>query len=252
MGFWGSAFRAVGRSIGRGIQRVGDFFGSNTLSNVGRAIQENCSDRVASEKSYNKRTASVHTTDRLNEILVSFSEGYFQQATVIEKDCIRLVEEYYDQLISVIENVPNEARCTANLKALKKGKNKISKTISGAIKNPLAKRMSLDDSECLKILKMDSGIEKKEAMTKFTQKVIGEAIDNLVKSVRETLNDQTIDIQEYVSDLFEEQEKTTQVLKEQFDNMVSNGMLETSDREKSCIMPLYIVNTSEYVLDILK
>ncbi|MFC4803576.1 hypothetical protein [Filifactor villosus] len=157
MGF----FSWLGRGIGKCIETVGDVFGSETISRFGQNIQSACTEKVSSEKSYNKKEANIYTTNRLNEILVSFSEGYFEAATFIEKRCVKLVEDYYDSLINMIENAPEGSRSTANLKALKNGKSKISKTIVGGIKDPLAKRMSLDDSECLKILKLDSGIEKK-------------------------------------------------------------------------------------------
>lgn len=246
MGF----FKAIGRAIGRGVEKVGNFFGSETLSNAGRSIQDACSE-ISFEKSYDKKVANIYTTDRLNEILVSFSEGYFQRATEIEKNCIRLVEDYYDKLIEIIENAPSSARSAANLRALKSGKGRIAKTIAGGIKEPLAKRLSLDDSECLGILKMDSGEEKKRAMTSFTNKVIKEALNNLSKNVRTALNEQSEDIQDYLSGISEEQEKAMQALKEHFDKMVKDNELEQSDKEKNCVIPLYLMDASERVVDIL-
>lgn len=248
----GSAFKSAGRAIGRGVEKVGDFFGSEKISNAGRKIQDACAEKIASEKSYDKKEANIYTTDRLNEILVSFSEGYFQQATSIENTCIRIVEEYYDKLISIIENAPGVTYNKSNLKALKNGKNRIAKSITGGIKDPLAKRMSIDDSECLSILKMDSGSEKKQAMTKFTQKVIREALNNLSKNVRETLNDQTDDIQDYLNNISEEQEKEMRTLKGYFDKLIGDSELEQSDKEKSCVLPLYILEASERVCEILK
>lgn len=103
MGLFGDFFRAVGRTVGRVVETVGDAIGSTTISDLGWKIQDACAERVASEKSYDKKEANIYTTERLNEILVSFSEGYLQNATLLEKECIRLVEEYYDKLIGVIE-----------------------------------------------------------------------------------------------------------------------------------------------------
>lgn len=245
-------FKAIGRAIGRGVEKVGDFFGSETISNAGRKIQDTCAEKIASEKSYDKKEANIYTTDRLNEILVSFSAGYFQQATSIENTCIRIVEEYYDKLISIIENAPGVTYNKANFKALKNGKNRIAKSITGGIKDPLAKRMSIDDSECLSILKMDSGSEKKQAMTNFTQKVIREALKNLSKNVRETLNYQTDDIQDYLNNISEEQEKEMRSLKEHFDKLIGNSELEQSDKEKSCVLPLFTLDVSERICEILK
>lgn len=252
MGLFGSICRGIGRAIGRGVEKVGDIIGSEKLSRAGRNIQEACAEKISEEKSYDKKEANIYTTDRLNEILVSFSEGYFQQATAIEKNCIRLVEDYYDKLIEIIENAPSSAQNAANLRILKAGKGRISKTINGGIKDPLSKRMSLDDSECLSILKMDSGSEKKQAMTRFTRKVIREALNNLSKNVRTALNEQSEDIEDYLGCIAEEQEKAMQALKEHFNKMVKDNELEQSDKEKNCIIPMFLIDASECVSQILK
>lgn len=246
-----SLLKSIVSGIGRGIEKVGNFFGSKTLSNIGRSIQDACAERVAGEKSYNKKEANIYTTERLNEILISFSEGYFQEATVIEKNCIIMVEDYYDKLIEIVENAPSDAHNAANLRALKAGRGRISKTIYGGIKDPLSKRMSLDDSECLSILKMDSGIEKKQAMTQFTRKVIKEALNNLSKNVRIALNEKTEDIEDYLGCISEEQEKAMQSIKEQFDKIARDSDLEQSEKEKNCITPMFLLDVTDCVSHIL-
>lgn len=135
---------------------------------------------------------------------------------------------------------------------LKSAKGKIGKTISGGIKEPLSKRMSLDDSECLSILKMDAGSEKRKAMTRFTNKVIKESLNNLAKSVRESLNEQSQDIEDYLNGISEEQENAMRAFKEQFDKMVTDSESEKSDKEKNCILPLYRIDTVEQVLKIVE
>lgn len=252
MGLFGDFVRAVGRTVGRGVEIVGDVVGSDKISNWGRKFQDACAERVASEKSYDKKEANIYTTERLNEILVSFSEGYLQNATLLEKECIRLVEEYYDKLIGIIESAPGGNYSASNLKALKNGKGRIPKTISGGIRNPMAKRMSLDDIECRGILKMDAGEEKKKAMKDFTQKVTEEALNNLAKNVRNSLSNQTEDIQDYLNSIAEEQAKAMQTLKEQFDKMAGDNELEQDNKEKNCVLPLYIVDISDCVCRILQ
>ena len=252
MGIFGDFVRGVGRSIGRGVEKVGDFFGSEKISNFGRSIQDACAEKISVEKSYDKKDANIYTTERLNEILVSFSEGYLQQATSIEKNCVSLVENYYDKLIDIIESAPNSAKNAANLRILKAGKGRISKTIEGGIKDPLSKRMSLDDSECLSILKMDSGSEKKQAMTRFTRKVITEALNNLSKNVRTALSEHTEDVEDYLDCIVEEQEKAMQALKEHFDKMARDNELEQSNKENNCIMPMFLIDATECVSQILE
>ena len=99
---------------------------------------------------------------------------------------------------------------------------------------------------------MDDGPDKGQAMTKFMRKVIKEALDNLSKNVRISLNDQTEDIQDYLSGISEEQEKAMQALKDHFDKMVKDNELEQSDKENNCVQPLYLIDATECVSKILE
>ena len=251
----GDFLNFLGRGLGKAVEGWGKIVGSKKIQTVGRKIYEVCSDKVAGdvadEEEYYKESSNIHSTERLSNILVSFSEDYREYAEEVEDDCVKAVEEYYDQLIEIIENAPSSSNSEANLRELKKGKRKISRTIKGGITVPLSKRMSLDDSECLRILEMSSGSEKKKAMKKFAKKVMKEALKNLSKNVRTALNEQGEDIEEYLFGIVEEQEKAAKELKEAFDKMIEDDGLEQSDKEMHCVNPLFIIDATESIAQIL-
>ncbi len=238
MGWFGKIGRAIGRAIGGAVEWVGTTTGSTFLMDVGSEIQDFCTEKIASEKSYDKTEANINMTARLSDTLSEFSEGYFKQATSMEHAYIREVEQFYEWLIETVEEGLGKGY---NKAALNNGRKRIEREISGSIKNPLARRMSLDDAECLKILKMDSGTEKKEAMSKFTRKVINEASDNLSKSVRQSINDQMEEIEEYLNAVLDEQENELMNAKSFIDNLCKKDLLDEKDKEKSCVAPLIIL-----------
>ena len=241
-------FREIGKCVGEIIETTGDIFGWERASQFGRTIQDLCAERVATERSYNKREANIYTTERLNEILISFSDGYKDKAVIDKTD---EAIDYYDEMISLLENDLALDYNKSNVKMLKRTKNRISNIISGGITEHMYKRMSLDDSECLRILKLDSGEEKKRKMSNFSDKVIKEALDNLCSKVRLTLSEQTEDIQDYLGGILEEQENTISALKTYFDKTVQDNMSNQRNRENSCVIPLYIVDVTECVIDTL-
>lgn len=251
MGWLGNAFRSIGRAIGRGVEKVGDFLGADIISDFGIDIQYACAEEIGAEESYKKDEANIYSTDRLNEILVSFSDGYYRQATTIENNCIRKVESFYDNLIQMIENAPAISYNKSNLSALKKGRSRISQTIAGSIKEPLSKKMSLDNSECLRILKMDSGTEKTKAMSAFSQKVIKDALNNISKKVRNSMDEQLEDIGDYLKSVSEEQEREFSKLKVQIEKMSANDNMEVGEREKHCIESLLIIDAADIINGIL-
>lgn len=243
--------RTTGRVVGKVFETAGDILGSPRMMEAGMAIQDLCTKRVSTEASYEKTQADIYTTDRLNEILTSYSTGYYEHATSIENKCIESVEQYYDRLIAIIESVPGDDYGKASLKALKTGRARIAKKISGQIKEPLAKRMSLDDAECLAILRMDAGAEKGDAMANFCKKVMREAVNNLADRVKETLHEQVDDVLEYLNSICEEQEREMKTLKEYFDKMLTDNASEQSQRERNCVMPLVTLDAVEEVCEIL-
>lgn len=253
MGLFGGFFKALGRGIGKVIEKVGDAVNSDTLWSIGYEIQDACAKDISNEKSYDKSNANIYSTERLNEILTSFSSGFYKQANSLEKSCIREVEKYYEVIIKELETSADEVKKSSSLKRLKNAKSQIKTKIDGAIKNPLAKRMSLDDAECLNILKMDAGNEKQKAMTNFSQKIINEAVDNLAKMVRDSLKEQVEEIEDYLTDLCEERKNHVVIAKKQYDEMLSKNLKEEKSREEICVpaaVTLKAVETIEELLTI--
>ncbi|MCI6733158.1 MAG: hypothetical protein MR487_12725 [Lachnospiraceae bacterium] len=92
MGFFGSLFRAVGRGLGKVVEKAGDVINSDTLRSVGWDLQDRCAKDISNEKSYDKNTANIYSTERLNEILTSFSTGIYRHADSL---ILRSMRSYY-------------------------------------------------------------------------------------------------------------------------------------------------------------
>lgn len=248
MGF----FKSLGRAIGRGIENVGNFFGSSRISNFGRSIQEACSERISHERSYDRSSSSIHTTERLVDTLSAFSSGHLSKAELIEERCIAVVEDYYDDIIKLLEDAPSDSVGKTGLRRLKNARTKIRQNIAGSIKEPLAKRMSIDDTECCQILKMDAGEQKRTAMESFCQKVIRESLNNISKKVRRSLEEQLEDVEDYLKNIHEEQERKFYELKYQFGLIAKKGNMEKYDKEKFCIKPAVTFQAAKLVEGLLQ
>jgi hypothetical protein len=210
MGWFGSAIRSVGRAIGKGAENVGRFIGSEKLENAGRTLQNWCQEKsedVARETSktneYNKDTASVHDTKKINEILSSYSLGLQPQADLLEKNCINEVKLYFNEILTLLGET-NEKSLQTSIRKLKKALKDTEKQVQGKIKNHLAKRVSLDDSECLEILELPSGLEKERKMLNFAKKVFSESLNMLSEEIKEVVADEYEYLEEELQGKMEE------------------------------------------------
>ena len=248
-------FSFLGNMVGKAVEKAGDVIGGVTgwygASSAGMLIQDLFSGNIAKESSYDKDAADVFTTERLNEILVSFSEGNLRQCEKLEEQCIREVQKYCNALTGLVRKSPGFTEYASSLKRVERSLSRIHGMITGSVKEPLAKRMSLDDSECLRILKMDSGEKKEEEIRKFSRKIINEALDNLGRKVREAIREQTGELEEFFRNYMEQQEKKTAAAKRQYDAMLQEGALEEADIEKNTMEPQIILKTAELIENML-
>ena len=241
-------FSWIGRGIGKLVEKAGDLVDSDTLRKVGRGIQELCSEKVANESSYDKQTANFHSTERLAEILAEFSKGLFDKGSSYEKFCIKNVEIFYNKLVEAIKSVPDFSQNSqAELIALRNEGRRIKNSIDKSIVNHLSKRVSLDDRECLEILKMSSGEEKKQRFSSFTDKVIKEALDALADNVRNSLKDCIDGVCEYLQNVSERQEKELSQLRDSFKKMCRSNNMKAEEREKLCVTPMIIISEIDQI-----
>lgn len=245
MGF----FSFIGDALGWVAEKAGDAV--NFVRDKIDIILDTFSEEVASENSFDITDSNVYTTERLNSILIEFADDYMENAAKIEENSIKAVEEYYDQLLSVVEKNQNIGYSKSAIRKLKANKLKMRKDIKNSIREPLKKRMSLDDSECLEILKMESGPKKKKRMTTFAKKAIGEALDNLADMVKETLDMQLEELEEGFNEVAEKQEKEFAVLKDYMKKFCDSAENDVKERERNCIIPLFVLKSTEEILQLI-
>ena len=224
-----------GNWVGDKMVDIGIALDFDPLIDLGINIQNACIEKVASSGSYDQTSSSAASVDAMNETLVSFSKKYMQEAEKTENQCIKIVESCYDDLIKKMDTEPDFTYNNANLRILKREREKVGNSISGSVKEPLARRMSLDDAECLEILKMDAGKEKGEAMSAFITKVIREALNNLARKVSISMKEQYDLLEDYFKSIIDERERNVRNLKEQFDKMCMNYNSEAEVKESGLV-----------------
>ena len=112
-------FSFLGGLIGGAIEKFGEITGIDRISDFGEAIQDVCSgysSSVGGESSYDRNTANVYSTEKLNELLMEFSEKSLKKSEELEKQCIQMVEEYCDTLIQFLRETSAIIKDTSNLK----------------------------------------------------------------------------------------------------------------------------------------
>lgn len=261
MGFWGaisSGFRAVGRAIGSGVEKVGRAIGSDTIERIGSAVKYMCTEvdgvarKTGETDSYDKETARLAETQKINKALSDFSLNLQTQADELEEGALEESRVYFNYLIEELRESSYQNDMKININKIKRDLLKIEKSIKGSFKNHLAKRISLDDEECLKVLKMEAGSDKEKAMKKLGNKVLKEAREQLCERIKESLLDQQEYIEEQIMDKMDEMILNLDDISKkvsEFEALKHNNEEKIELEKAKCISKIQVVDMALGILE---
>lgn len=202
--------------------KAGDFVADRIDDVMGKPKREseNLSRRTAEEDEYDPNSARLEETRRINDSLREFTRNLEPVADKFEQDCLHMCQEGIKNLVQDIKVVNNQKihgkELNINIDRLERKLSQIEKTIKGSMKKRLSKKVSIDDAECLSILKMPKGSAKEKAMNKFANNVFQKALVELSESIKDIVTDQCEIITEQIADRLEDITTSLQRMTEQY------------------------------------
>lgn len=245
-------FKKLGSAFGGFVEKIGKLTGNTTIEKAGQKIKDACSEtsrRTGETREYDRDTASERETERVADILSGFSLGLQKQANSLENEATSRVEQYFDIIITALQEVIGD---TAAVRSLKFQKTVITRNIHGKLGEVLSRRVSLTDNECLKILNIPKGQEKERAMNRFGQKVIGEGLNSLADSVSQSLDAVNQAVTDELNDLSAQQKHALEAMSAKLQQMMNKNSGDTNARESGMLEPANTLSASELVVDLLK
>lgn len=235
-----SVGRAVGRAVGTAVETAGKLTRNEKWENIGRNIKDFCSS-VGEYQSYDKNKASAADTANINELLTLFSSKLKDQADELEENVLKDVRDYFEDIISQIEDSGIEI----STKQFRRAMTQTERNIKGKLKSYLAKRVSIDDQECLAILGLAPGNEKTFKMDTFGKKVLSKGLAQLSNQTEETVKKYNEELQNLLNQLLEQQEKSLKQVQEQFDEILRQAAGEIVDKEAAKLKPAILLKSVE-------
>ncbi|WP_302653121.1 hypothetical protein [uncultured Clostridium sp.] len=205
MGWFKNSCRAVGRVVGSVIETTGRVLKSETIEKIGRGIKDACTDvsrDTGKTDRYDKEKARLEETKRINMILTEFSLNLENKADEIEKTAIEESKVYFEQLIKELNNSKSDTGI--NVSRIERTMSRVEREIKGNLKTYISKRVSIDDSECLEILKLEAGYKKENEMKKFSEKILQQGLNNLVKDIKDVIKEQNDIVTEVIEERLED------------------------------------------------
>lgn len=193
---------------------------------------------------------TVQQVEDISKTIRKYYKLHETKAETAESALKNGVNEFFSDLISRLKERDDLAE-SFGIEQIQKKKRNLCNDIDGTIVYELATRLSIDDSECRKILDMKPGNEKDRTINKFAERVIGDAKTKLANKISRAMNEVTNDITIFLQDTVDDQERKAKRKQNEFDSWTRDIENKTFDREKAqlpALEKLYAIEQIEKIL----
>lgn len=185
----------------------------------------------------------------ISEIFAEYQNSIRDNIKHFENEVIGICSEYFEDIVESFD----EANSTLNIYNSEIIKSKIRKgldSVKGEFSRHISRRISIDDEQCMSIMKMMPGESKAERMADFRDTVVSEALGIVANKLKDC-SDDFLDMLEFaVSNRFETlEEKIEEKTDRLFD--ISMGVKEKNDKaDMVCVDTAYEICTCEIIENI--
>ena len=195
-------------------------------------------------------TSTVSQVEKMSQDVRKYYNDYKPKAETKEEIAQKNIEILFNDIKAKFQ----EERQLANdygMSTLDRKKDRLCRDIEGTITDAIRTKLSLDDSECKKILSMPAGDEKLRKMNEFAERTIQNANKDLENKIRTAMREVKDDITRFLQNKMDEQEEKAQRDQQEFDNWIRQIENKTFDSERAQLEPRIKIYAIEQVEKIL-
>lgn len=220
------------------ILKFGWDFIKNVLDNTG----------LEKTKSVNVDDCDVSDISEINSIFNKFVSSIESEVDYIEEKIKEELYYYLDEIIDFLEEKKKIFRTDSIVLRSNKQINRLKEKIDGKLKREVSKRISLDNPECKRIIRMQPGNKKSEKLKLFFEKTISESVNDLIKFIRENIEELFDDIEFSIDMKLDEIESNLLNQIEKIKNIEESNNENIDTNIKIITEAVFLLELSNYVL----
>lgn len=175
---------------------------------------------------------SARQVQDIASLVRQYLNTYEGDAESTERKCKEYVQKCFDGLAEELKQNEKIAK-SFGIENIQRKKNRLCDSIDGVVVDRIRFNLSIDNSECREILKLNAGAEKERRMKAFVDRTISDAKKDLADKISRTMKQVTNDISEFLEDNLESQESNALRMKEKFDRWEVDMRNKNFDREQA-------------------
>lgn len=193
--------------------------------------------------------SSLENIDRIMQIFSDFKEQVHARAVEVEAAVVDEINYYAEELHIILEQTDNVSKYSIHTKRIERQIDRMASRVKGTIDHELAKKVSLDDPQCKKMVKMIPGAKKEAAMNEFFNTAVTDALDSCCMELQSTLGEIYDDVEIEIVGAIDAIQKQNEHLMESFSSIDEKDYEATAQRQIADAY--YLIEICDRVLEML-
>lgn len=186
--------------------------------------EERSKEHISNTNATDLEKSEISDITQLNAALTDFKQALELKVNRIEAEILTECESFFDHYSETLE-ILNEKSGHPSLFKVERYRHKLEKiqaSLTGTMHQYMSKRISLDDVECQKILKLLPGELKRRKLDDFEHEVLTEAITELITILKEKMQQIQEELVQVIEDKMDIIEDMIEEKESFYDSLLTN------------------------------
>lgn len=202
-------------------------------------------------KQTNIDNCEINDLSEINRIFNEFIKSIEPKINDIEKSIKDEMYYYLDELVIFIEDNEKLIEHGIKMNRFKRDIEKLKYSIDGSMKKEISKKISLDNNECIQIMKMIPGEKKTKKMDELFEKCLTQSIENTIEKIKSSIEDIVEDIEIFIEDKLDSSDEYIKNQMNLLDKLNNDTDKDVYEKEAIICDAIEKIQVSDCVLKIL-
>ena len=197
-------------------------------------------EEISNQMSFNPEKIQTDDIAELNRMLNEYRKNISAAAGDLEREMIIEYAEEMKEIMDTFEEY-NKTLKVARSETIKRRYKRMSNDLKGTFEEYISKRISLDDPEFVKVLKLPSGELKNQRLQEMKQKIFIEAKDDIIRKIKDAVDDFMETVEDAFTEHLDRAEESVREKGQAFEELSDASRDDTEAAEKVFIKADYII-----------
>jgi len=197
-------------------------------------------DEIANKKGLNPEKNDVNEIAELNMLLVEYRQNIISAGNEIEREMIVECSMQMQEIMELFEEYNKNLKISRS-ESIKRKFRHLNDELKGTFADYISRKISLDDEECVKTLKLPAGELKGQRLQELKQSVFIEAKNSMIEKIKYTVSDFLDTVEDSFNEHLDRVEEKEEDKKMVYEKLCTKSDNDTSSTEKIILQSNYVL-----------